>query len=143
MDPDIHSSTEDGEAPEFCLRQDRKDTGITVLSLPDDNLSDAEGVVHDFTVWRTILDVFVGHILLNGPTSECTFYTVLISEYEATLIFAKRIRHLSVTITSIHVDSDKKEMTIFAFNDVPDHDEHLSRARDGLRYNYSSLSIDR
>lgn len=55
---------------------------IIVISLSDAHLNHVEGVKTACEMWRSILDIFERHTLLNKLTARMKFYTATMIEDE-------------------------------------------------------------
>lgn len=79
-------------------RQDLKTQAIIGLSLSDQYLSHVSGVSRAQKMWKSILDLFESHTLLNMLRSRRNFYTVQMKCDENEFKLLNRIRHLVATL---------------------------------------------
>lgn len=105
---------------------DRKEKAIIGISLSTENLENVSGAVTAKETWKSILDIFQQHTLLNSLAARRNFYTATMVEDEKILPFINRIRQLSSTLKSMSVEISDKELAMTILNGFPGHfDSHI------------------
>lgn len=122
--------------------KDNKAMAIIGLSLSDSHLEHVGEVKSALEMWKTIMDIFERHTLLNKLNARRKFYTATMSEDESVLSFITRIKHLASTLKGMNVSIDDAEMAMAVLNGLPDRFDSLICALDALGNDDESFSLD-
>ena len=113
-------------------RSDRKAQAVIGLSLSDEHLEHVRECTSAKEMWKTLMDVFERHTLLNKLAARRNFYTVTMQEGEKVLTYVNRVQQLASVLKSMDVDIDDKEMAMAVLNGLPPHYDSLIVALDAL-----------
>lgn len=117
---------------ESWLRKDRKEMAITGISLSETHLNHVEGAINANQMWRSLMDIFERHNLLNKLTARRRFYIATMSETETVLAFTNQISQLGARLIAMGLIVEDQEMDMAALNGLPDKFDHLISALDTL-----------
>ena len=120
------------ESYKAWARRDKKAQACIGLTLSDSMLENVRDCKTASEMWKSILDVFEKHTLLNKLAARRQFYTAKMLESENVLTFANRIRQLASTLKSMKVTIDDEEMAMALLNGLPERYDSLISALDAL-----------
>lgn len=115
---------------------------IIRIYLSDMHLNQVEHVQSAHEMWKTILDIFERHKLLNKLTARRKFYTATMLDTEKILTFTNRVRHLAATLESIGVNLEEYEMAMDVLNGLPERFDSLICALDAICTEERGLTLD-
>lgn len=133
---------DDPDAKAIWLRNYRKEMAVIALSLSNGHLSHVEVVSCISEMWRSILNIFERHTLLNRLTTRSKFYTVTMHENETILTFTKRVQKLATYLISMGVPIDDEETAMVILNGLPARFDHIISALDALGNDNRCLSLE-
>lgn len=93
-----HAPPADPNEAKAWLKLDCKAMVIIGMTLSDSHLNHVEGISCASKMWRSILDIFERHALLNQLTARREFYTATMLASENVLTFTNRICHLGMML---------------------------------------------
>lgn len=139
--PTVKKPVYDADA-EIWSRNDRKYMEIIGLSISDAHLNQIDSLQTAERIWRSLLDIFERHTLLNQLTTRRRFYNSTMYDTETILTYTNRINHLAATISAMGLVVEDQKMAMEALNGLSDRFYYLISAPDTLVADEKDISLD-